>query len=106
MKSNLQVSNKALSNYVVRLKDRFFKILPMKEENQTTLNEYIDSLKCELIGANKLPLEVKEDHMFTSLLAILQFIHDEDCSTAKVKREVFKAIRICEDINNKIIRKV
>ena len=90
-----------LSNYFHNLIYQFFKILPMKEDGEPSLEEYMNSLLLELIGCEGLMEELNYDSMFMSLIATLQYLIDNDCSTAVVKREVFKSITICKRIAKK-----
>lgn len=52
--STIKIDNKQLSNYLIKLHKRVFKILPMYEESCDTLNDYIDGLTRELLGNSKL----------------------------------------------------
>ena len=83
-------------NYFNALVNNFFKILPMKENKEKTLSVYVRSFQSEMLGLRSYVPSLDESPLFLSLLAILQFFADEpDAPVADVKREVFKAIRIC-----------
>lgn len=91
-----KLSNKLLRNYLRGLVGRFFKILPMKEENEETLPVYLKSLQTELIGFKELVKALKYDSDYVTLLAVLQFMIDNpDCPVDDIRREVFSAISIC-----------
>lgn len=91
-----------LRNYFRYLVNRFFKILPMKENGEDTLCVYLDSFKAELIGFEGLLQEMQRTPEFITLLSILQyFIDNPDCDVQTVKREVFRAIGICGNISRK-----
>lgn len=88
-----------IDNYLRSLIDRFFKILPLKENGETSLDTYMQSLQMELLGCQELVLLVKGDPYFVSLVSTLQYLIDNpDCSVRTVKREVFKAISICNKL--------
>lgn len=95
------ISDAMFLNYINKLTDRFFKILPLKEEGCTTLNIYMRKLQSELLGSKKLVLVLNDDECFLSLIAILQFLMDSDCSIEQTKEEVFEAIYLCEKIQSK-----
>ena len=89
------------------LVNEFFKILPMWENREETLPVYLQSLQVELLGFQELVLSFKPSsrnvakpgYDYVSLLAILQrFIDAPDLRTDQVRREVFKAISICNRI--------
>lgn len=91
----------ALRNYFQRLVDHFFKILPMKEQSESSLNAYLDSLKFEIIGFNGLFEETDYNASVVALLAILQnFIDNPDTDLKTVRREVFHAISICNKLKD------
>lgn len=95
-KAGIGLDNELIYNYFENLVNQFFKILPMRETNEKSLPIYICSLRDELLGCNKLIEELEYDPSFLTLISILQyFIDNQDCSVKETKREVFKAISIC-----------
>lgn len=91
-----------LSGYMRSLVNRFFKILPIRESGEGSLETYMRSLQLELLGFNELIVAVHEDFEFVSLLNILQYLIDNpECSLVVVKREVFRAISICNKLKAK-----
>lgn len=98
-------SHKALGLYLDGLVNQFFKILPMREEEEPSLLIYVESLQMELSGCSHFLERVGYDPQFISLLAILQSFLD--CPHAPVsvyKREVFKGISICNKLKQKYNR--
>lgn len=97
--SNTVLSNDLLSNYLKNLVNQFFKILPMREEEESSLRVYLKSLQSELLGFKELVEALKADSQYTSILAILQYMIDNpDCPVDDVRREVFRAISICNKL--------
>lgn len=97
----LYIPQESLDNYLDGLVAQFFKILPLKENGEASLTEYMKSLKIELMGCGYLYSGLNYDSMFTSLLGILSFLIENDCTVREVKREVFKAISICKKLKAK-----
>lgn len=96
------VSSTLLKNYFSHLVNQFFKILPMREQNEETLPVYIESLHSELFGAKGLVPELYSDPLLLTLLSTLQYLIDNpQLSVSKVKREVFKAISVCNKLGAK-----
>ena len=91
-----------VKNYFKNLVNRFFKILPMYESGDEALVTYMDSLADELIGAKEVIMGVDNSSMYLSLICTLAFFigNSEDPGLTKeiVKREVFKAIDICNKL--------
>lgn len=91
-----------LYKYLRNLVNQFFKILPLRENEEESLTAYMGSLQHELVGANSVIAEVDFNPMFFSLIAILQYLIDNPDSTVSVyKREVFKAISICNKLKSR-----
>ena len=98
--SKYRLSRAATYKYLKSLVNRFFKILPLKEEGEDTLQEYMESLLMELLGFRKLSQAVENDNDFVTLVSILQYLVDNpDVEIRRVKREVFRAISICNKLS-------
>lgn len=98
------LNQKLVYKYFKHLVNRFFKILPMRENNEETLPSYIQSLQLELLGCNNLVEEIHNQSDFLTLLSILQyFIDNPVCNTEIVRREVFRAISICNALQNEFV---
>lgn len=86
-------------NYFKSLVDGFFKILPMREAEEITLPTYMRSLQVSMLGCKKLITAIHYDAEYLSLLSVLQYLIDNpSCDESEVKREVFKAISICNKL--------
>lgn len=95
------ISKQLLCNYFDSLVNCFFKILPIRESEEKSLVVYIQSLQSELLGCKELITTLDDDARFLTLLSILQFLIDTpSCPVRTVKREVFKAIRICNGLKS------
>ena len=93
------MDEKMLLNYISNLINLFFKILPIRESNESSLKTYMESLQAEMLGCQSLIEAVKSDHLFLSLVSILQFLIDNiESEPAVFKREIFKAISICNKL--------
>lgn len=93
-----------LHNYFKRLVNQFFKILPMRENSEETLTTYMQSLQTELLGCQSFIVAIHNDSDYLTMLSILQYLIDHpDCSVSKVKREVFRAISICNKLRAKFL---
>lgn len=88
-----------LEKYMQRLVNLFFKILPIRESEDETLETYMQSLQVDLLGCSELVVAIHHDPDFLSLISILQFLIDNSKSPVAVyRREVFKAISICNKL--------
>ena len=93
--------NRLGANYFKRLVNAFFKILPIKEDGEESLPTYIRSLQSEILGCEKLITELNNNANILTLVSILQYLYDNpDCSVQDVKREVFRAISICNQLKS------
>lgn len=101
-KAGVPIDATLLSNYLRALINLFFKILPIWESGESSLSTYMQSLQVELLGCKELVDAIHADPMFLSLVSILQYLIDNpSCETPVVKREVFKAISICNKLKAK-----
>lgn len=102
--AGIPVSKELLCNYFKNLVNLFFKILPIRENNEDSLIVYMKSLQIELLGCKELIISLKNDSNYLSLLSILQYLIDNpECEVYKVKREVFRAISICNKLKSKYL---
>ncbi len=100
--AGVPMSAAVLDNYLRSLINLFFKILPLKESGERSLETYMKSLQAELLGCNALVEAIHDDSMFLSLASILQYLIDNpDCDVVFVRREVFRAISICNKLRGK-----
>lgn len=101
------VTSELLRNYFNSLVNQFFKILPMRESEEGSLQIYMQSLQAELLGCQNLIGAYRNDASYIRLLATLQYLIDNpDCSVREVKREVFKCISICNKLKSQCVEEV
>lgn len=97
-----QMDAEILENYLRSLINLFFKILPLKESEERSLNTYMRSLQAELLGCQSLIVALNKDAQFLSLVSILQYLIDHpDSDVPFVRREVFRAISICNKLKER-----
>lgn len=98
----IQMDAVVLENYFRSLINLFFKILPLKESKERSLETYMRSLQAELLGCSALVVAIHQDSLFLSLASILQYLIDHPgCDVAFVRREVFRAISICNKLKER-----
>lgn len=103
---DIQIPDGVLGNYMRRLVNQVFKILPIREDEEPSYCSYISSLLIELIGCAELIEAVHEDSMFMELIAILQYLSSHpECELDIVRREVFKAISLCNKLKKRYAAK-
>lgn len=69
------ISEKEYRDYLIDLKDTIFKVLPLYEERNEPLDEYIDSLVCfELLGAGRIIQEHPHRLWYVRTLSTLRGI--------------------------------
>lgn len=102
-----EITSEVVKNYFKTLVNLFFKILPMRETGEASLATYLQSLQCELVGCNELISALDNDSRFLTLIAILEFlIKNPTCELHVVRREVFRAISICNKLQAKYAAEV
>lgn len=94
-----EINAELLRNYFRALVNCIFKILPMKESHEESLEMYMRSLQMEMSGCKELIDVINNDALFLTLLSILQYqIDNPDCPVNDTRREVFRAIAICNKL--------
>lgn len=97
--AGMPIDAEVLHNYFRNLVNHFFKILPIREQNEESLTTYMQSLQAELLGCRGLVSAIQNDASYLTLLSILQYLIDNpECTVREVKREVFRAISICNKL--------
>lgn len=93
------LDSETLHKYLSVLVNRFFKILPIREQESESFAVYVKSLLSELLGCRGLVCVLDNDPDFATLLFILQYLieHDE-IGIAEVRREVFRSISVCNKL--------
>lgn len=109
--TGVEINSKMFQNYIKALINKFFKILPMWEQCEGTADDslitYMQSFQAELLGCKELVFEIKSDEAYLTLIAILQYLIDNPSLTVKtVRREVFKAISLCNKLISVYVTKV
>lgn len=101
------VSDKLLENYFASLVNSIFKILPIRESEEDTYSVYVSSLEKEILGCKELITELGDDSRFLAIVSTLQYLSDNpDCPVGDVRREVFKAIGVCNKLRDKYAKVV
>lgn len=94
------LSNKDYRNYLIDLKNRVFKILPLYEEENECVIEYIDSVCFELYGLRKLIGDLPHGLWYVKSLATLEQLKVESLNfgqNKKVKKEIFKVLKTIDN---------
>lgn len=104
-KYGIDVSNAMFDNKLDALVNQFFKILPIKESGEPSLQPYMEGLLREMLGMQELIRALEHDAQYMSLLSILQYMVSHDCDVASTKSDVFKAIGIIKKLKTKFANK-
>lgn len=95
------IPNPYFANYFKFLIGKVWKILPMSEENNIYLKEYMEGLQRELIGNMNLVEDLKYDGYFITLLNKIEYLINEDYSHAICRKEVLESVSIIEKLHDK-----
>jgi hypothetical protein len=103
-KAGVPMDANVLKNYFRALINLFFKILPIWESGESSIETYMRSLQAELLGCKELIEAIHDDPLFLSLISILQYLIDNpSLEVSIVKREVFRAISICNKLKSNYV---
>jgi hypothetical protein len=95
------ITKESYRDYLIGLKDRIFKILPMYEEKSETFDEYLSSLvNVELYGLKYVIENLPHDKWYIdsfSILIAIRFQRPPDFSdTPMVKKEIFYILKLID----------
>lgn len=96
------VDDRAIGKYLDSAVDKIFKILPLYEEKNDTLDEYIESLILELRGfvSEYGSVGVTDYISVISTLEGIRSMAKDRGNQPKIKREVFKCIETIKKVRN------
>ena len=86
-------------NYLSRLVDKLFKILPLKESNSDTIDTYLDDLIFEIGGNHSLMCDTNYNPKIMDIMCILESVRQEDMTHSEYRRAIFKCISISNQLN-------
>lgn len=89
-------------NFLSRLVDKLFKIIPLKENHSATVTTYIEDLIYELSGNNELFEVSNYNPKILDIICTLESVKDENMSHAEYRRSIFKCITITRQLKEHI----
>jgi hypothetical protein len=91
-----------IHNFLDGLIGSIYKILPLKEENNSYLDDYLDSLAIQLTGALETYPELSTNTKYISIVNSIQFFRKNEFSLKQCRREVFKCIESVKKIQKEV----
>lgn len=73
-----------------------YKILPMNDNEDTTLPSHLDSLYVQLVGGAETYPELKYCQYYHSIINIVRYFRTQEYDKRTCKREVFKCTNILD----------
>jgi hypothetical protein len=89
------------ANYFNFLIGRIFKVLPLSEEENQNIINYMESLQRELIGNLNLVEELKCEGYFILLLNKIEYLINEKYTHDTLRKEIFECISCVEKLRDK-----
>ncbi|MFS0643679.1 hypothetical protein [Siminovitchia sp. 179-K 8D1 HS] len=89
------ITEKTYKTYLIHLKDMVYKILPLFEEDNPHIYEYLDSVIFEIVGLKDDISNLPHEHWYVKVLAILRAIESHSFTSEdqkKIKKEVFRML--------------
>jgi len=98
------MNSKALSTYLLQLRNGVYKLLPMREckdkGEDNHLNEYLDRLIEDTTAAQKVFPTLAESTNYINVIVILNALQSQSCNDFNVWRtKVLKATRLVAEMN-------
>ena len=101
MTQSVRLSSEMIAKYMSNLTNRFYKILPIRENEPETLKDYIGSLLLEMIGCQSFIAALDNDDRYLTLLSTLEYMKGHNMEIRDVRREVFRCIGVIKKLQEK-----
>ena len=92
------ISDVLTYNYLSRLIDKLFKIIPLKETHSNTVGTYIEDLLFELTGNNSVVEDSAYNPKILDIISIIESIKIQEMTHDEYRRLVFKCINTVEQL--------
>lgn len=76
-----------------------YKILPMNDNEDVTLSDYLDSLYVQLVGGAETYHELKYCQHYYSIINVVRYFRTQKYDKKTCKREVLKCTNILEKLS-------
>ena len=76
-----------------------YKVLAMKDVNDTTLPKYLDSLYIQLVGGSENFTVLKSNQRYVSIINVVQYFRTNEFDKDTCKREVLKCTNILSKLS-------
>lgn len=97
-----EIPNLVCFNYLSRLVDKLFKIIPLKETHSNTVTVYIEDLIYEITGNNSLFTDSNYNPKILDIICILESVKNTNMTHSEYRRAIFKCITIANQLNDYI----
>lgn len=91
-----------IHNFLSGLIGSVYKILPLMEDENSYLSEYLDSLKIQLNGAKETYPELSSNVQYIYIINTIEYFCNNNFTLKQCKREVFKCIRNINKIREEV----
>jgi len=91
-----------VNDFLGNIIGNIYKVLPLKEEENSYLPEYLDSLLVQLKGALITYPGLSSNVRYITIINSIQYFCSNDFSIKQCKREVFKCIENINKIQNEV----
>lgn len=91
-----------VNDYLNNIIGCIYKVLPLKEEKNNYLPDYIDSLLVQLKGAAITYPLLSSNSKYISVINSIQYFCNNDFTDSQCKREVFKCIDYIKKIQSEV----
>ena len=93
------MKNETTNLYLKTMIGAVYKILPMYDNCDKTLHDYLDGLYVQLVGASEFYEELKHNQRYYSIINIIQYFRTNEFNKKTCKREVLKCTNILDKLS-------
>ncbi|MDF2884224.1 MAG: hypothetical protein K0R54_4791 [Clostridiaceae bacterium] len=96
------MNDKTISLFLSNMINSTYKVLVMKDVEDSNLQIYLDSLCIQLLGGLETFSELKSNQKYISVVNIIQYLRINDFDKKTCKREILKSTNILDKLSKQL----
>ena len=93
------MDDKTISLFLLNMISQTYKVLALKDVEDSNLQIYLDSLCIQLLGGLETFSELKSCQKYISIINIIQYLRINDFDKQTCKREILKSTNILDKLS-------
>lgn len=96
------MDNKTTNLFLINMINSIYKVLVLKDTDDSNLQIYLDSLCIQLLGGLETFSELKSNQKYISVVNIIQYLRTNEFDKKTCKREILKSTNILDKLSKQL----